>query len=80
MISLLPRSVKSDVSIRTIRGFSTSALEKLTGEKWFDVYADYWDGNPNYADLFTTSACNGTGTFEGAAEVTRKEGCVKGAQ
>eukprot|EP00904_Undaria_pinnatifida_P009158 jgi/Undpi1/5372/HiC_scaffold_2.g00653.m1 len=72
-------SEKTD-SIRTIRGFSTSAQGKLTGEKWFDIYAEYWDGNQDYADLFTTSACNGTDAFEGASMVTRSEACVKGAQ
>lgn len=70
--------MKTD-SIRTIRGFSTAAQEKLTGEKWFDVYEDYW-ANPDYADLFTSAACNGTGNFEGAVVETRAEACVKGAQ
>lgn len=65
--------------LRTIRGFSTSAQEKLASEKWFKVYAAYW-GAEDYADQFTSSACQGTGDFEGAANVTRKEGCVKGAQ
>ncbi|CAN0457783.1 unnamed protein product, partial [Laminaria digitata] len=72
-------SEKTD-ELRSIRGFSTSAQEKLTGEKWFDVYTEYWGDNPDYADLFTSSACNGTDAFDGAAMVTRSEGCVKGAQ
>lgn len=71
-------SEKTD-STRTIRGFSTSAQEKLSSEPWFEVYETYW-GDPAYADLFTSSACNGTTTFEGVEAVVRAEGCVKGAQ
>lgn len=71
-------SVKTD-SNRTIRGFSTSAEEKLTGEPWFDVYESYW-GSPTYADDFTSAACNGEGAFEDVEAVVRAEGCVKGAQ
>lgn len=74
----IARSEKTD-SIRTIRGFSTSALEKLSGEKWFDIYQGYWR-EPDYADLFTTAACNGTDAFDGVDTVVRAEGCVKGAQ
>lgn len=66
-------------SIRTIRDFSLEAQPKLTGEKWFDVYEGYW-ATPDYADAFTTAACNGTGAFEGASLSTRAEGCLKGAQ
>lgn len=72
------KSVKTD-SNRTIRGFSTSAEEKLTGEPWFDVYESYW-GSPTYADDFTSAACNGEGAFEDVEAVVRAEGCVKGAQ
>lgn len=71
-------SVKLD-EIRTIRGFSVDAQGKLSGEKWFDIYEDYW-GAPDYADQFTAAACNGTGDFANAALETRAEGCLKGAQ
>ncbi|CBN78873.1 probable high CO2 inducible periplasmic protein [Ectocarpus siliculosus] len=71
-------SEKTD-SIRTIQGFSTGAQEKLSGEKWFDVYEAYW-GSTDYADQFTSGACNGTEQFDDASVETRAEGCVKGAQ
>lgn len=73
-------SVKSDDSIRTLRGFSLTAEEKLSGEFWFGVYEDYWGVGPDYADQFTVAACNGTNTFEGESVATRAEGCIKGAQ
>ncbi|CAN0397378.1 unnamed protein product, partial [Ectocarpus fasciculatus] len=71
-------SEKTD-EIRTVQGFSTGAQEKLTGEATFDIWEGYW-GNPDYADQFTSAACQGTGTFEGAEFVTRSECCLKGAQ
>eukprot|EP00752_Nemacystus_decipiens_P007947 g7100.t1 len=71
-------SLKTD-EIRTVRGFSLDAQEKLSGEPWFDVYEAYW-GEPDYADVFTTAACNGTGLWSGASFEMRAEGCIKGAQ
>ena len=65
--------------IRTVRGFSLDALEKLSGEKWFDVYKTFW-GSPDYADVFTAGACNGTGDWADASFEMRAEGCIKGAQ
>lgn len=67
------------LEMRTIRGFSTSAEEKLTGEKWYDIYMAYWD-DPAYADTFTKNACQGAGDFDGVANVTKAECCLKGAQ
>ena len=75
---ILPRSEKTD-SIRTVQAFSTEADGKLTGEKYFDIWADYW-GAPDYADAFTSAACQGTGAFADASMSTRSEGCLKGAQ
>lgn len=71
-------SEKSD-SIRTVQGFSTEAAGKLTGEKYFDIWANYW-GAEDYADQFTGSACQGTGDFSTASALTRSEACLKGAQ
>lgn len=65
-------------SIRTLRGFSLDAQEKLAGEKWFDIYEDYW-ATPDYADVFTSAACTGVGAFEGATEQARAFGCLRGA-
>ena len=73
-----PVSLQTD-STRTIQSFSTGAEEKLSGEVYFEVWADYW-GAPDYADVFTSSACHGTGAFAGASLITRSEGCLKGAQ
>ncbi|CAM9800300.1 unnamed protein product [Ectocarpus sp. 13 AM-2016] len=71
-------SEKTD-EIRTVQGFSTGAQEKLSGEATFDVWEAYW-GSPDYADQFTSAACLGTGDFAGASNLTRSEGCLKGAQ
>eukprot|EP00752_Nemacystus_decipiens_P008971 g8009.t1 len=65
--------------IRTIQKFSTEAGDKLAGETYYDIWSAYW-GAPDYADVFTSSACNGTGDFAGASLLTRSEGCLKGAQ
>lgn len=72
------RSDKSD-SLRTVQGFSTEAGVKLTGEEWYDMWVAYW-GSDDYADVFTSSACEGTGDFSGTSVETRSEGCLKGAQ
>lgn len=66
--------------IRTLQGFSTTAQEKLTGEKWFDIYQAYWGDNPAYADTFTGGACQGTGMFTDTSDITRSECCLKGSQ
>lgn len=71
-------SLKTD-EIRTVRGFSLDAQEKLSGEKWYDIYEAFW-GEPDYADIFTASACNGTGEWADASVEMRAEGCIKGAQ
>lgn len=72
--------MKSDDSIRTIRGFSLTAEEKLSGEPWFNVYENYWGVGPDYADQFTMNACDGTGDYADASFSTRSEACLKGAQ
>lgn len=72
------RSLYGD-SFRTIQAFSTEAEEKLSGEKWFDVYQHYW-GAPDYADQFTSAACTGTGSYATVEPVVRAEACTKGAQ
>ena len=64
---------------RTIQKFSTEAGDKLTGETYFDIWSEYW-GTPDYADVFTSGACQGTGDFADASLLTRSEGCLKGAQ
>eukprot|EP00752_Nemacystus_decipiens_P007957 g7110.t1 len=70
-------SLKTD-EVRTIRDFSLDAQAVMTGEEWFDVYEDYWAA-PDYADLFTTSACRGAADFSGASVLTRGESCRGGA-
>lgn len=79
--SLPSSSVKQGSGdIRTLQGFSTSAQEKLTGEKWYDIYKAYWDDDAAYADTFTGGACQGTGDFADASDLTRMECCLKGVQ
>ena len=77
-------SVKSDGSVRTIQGFSTEN-GKLVGEKWFDIFAAYWNGDLKYADTFTSSACQGRGDFAlstspAITSISQGQGCMKGAQ
>jgi hypothetical protein len=74
-------SIKTDGTVRTIKGFSST---KLTGEKWYDIYVAYYGGEKEYADKFTTSACKGTDNFATKTspvigEISRIEGCKKGA-
>lgn len=64
---------------RTVQGFSTGALADLTGEKYYDIWVAYWE-NADYADVFTSSACQGTGDFADESVETRAESCLKGAQ
>lgn len=64
---------------RTLQDFSLSAQGNLESEKWYVVYKDFWD-SPTYADDFTFAACEGTGDFNGATNLTRSECCLKGAQ
>ncbi|KAA8499377.1 hypothetical protein FVE85_6962 [Porphyridium purpureum] len=72
-------SVKADGSIRTIRGLSTSAGTKMTGQPTFDTYEAYW-GSPNYGDNFVIQALDGTGMFAAASNIFRAECATKGAQ
>ena len=73
------RSIKSG-GIRTIQGFSTEAEEKLAAEEYFQIYRAFWGDDPAYADTFTSAACQGTGAFASASNLTRSEACLKGAQ
>ena len=78
-ISTHPLGSEKTDEIRTIQKFSTEAQEKLTGEPFFDIWAAYWE-TPDYADVFTTSACQGTGDFADTSFPMRSESCLKGAQ
>jgi hypothetical protein len=80
-------SLKSDGSIRTIQGFSDNS-GKLVGEKWFDIFTSYWNGDLKYADTFTSNACLKRGDFASSASgvspvitsTSQGQGCMKGAQ
>ena len=72
-------SEKDDGAIQTIQSFSTDAGGRLAGETYFEIWVDYW-GAADYADVFTSSACQGTGTFTGESFFTRSECCLMGAQ
>jgi hypothetical protein len=75
-------SKKNDGTNRTIQGFSDNN-GKLVGEKWYDIYTGYWDGDLKYADTFTTNACLGQVDFASrdSPEITfisQELGCKKG--
>ena len=77
---MTPRCSEKDGGvIRTIQGFSTEADGKLDDEPFFEIWKAYW-GAPDYADAFTTSACQGTGDFADKTIAMRSESCLKGAQ
>jgi len=50
-------SVKGSGEIRTLKGFATSGAAKMSEERWWPVYRDYW-GDDNYADKFVMDAYN----------------------
>ena len=53
-------SMKSDGSLRSLSGFSTSAGSKLENEGFFELYRKYY-GFASYADEFVVAAFGGTG-------------------
>merc|ERR1719398_409537 len=57
-------SVKGSGSIRTLQGFATSGAAKMSTEKWWNVYKNYWNDN-NYADTYAMAALDGTGVMAG---------------
>mmetsp|Transcript_21553 Transcript_21553/g.32074 ORF Transcript_21553/g.32074 Transcript_21553/m.32074 type:complete len:440 (+) Transcript_21553:115-1434(+) len=79
-------SIKSDMSIRTLQGFSTGAGAKMQSNEFFILYAGWW-GNyfgqnsavNDYADRFITDGCMATGQFDGAPDAARAELCKKGS-
>ena len=70
--SLGKNSIKSDGSLRSISGFSTSAGTKLKNEGFFELYRDYY-GFPMYAHEFVVSALGGTGDFRNKPSSFRSE-------
>merc|ERR1719160_2015507 len=48
-------SVKGSGSIRTLQGFATSGAAKMSTEKWWNVYKNYWDDD-NYDNEASTVA------------------------
>jgi hypothetical protein len=75
--------LKSDgTTIRTLQGFASIT----PGEKWHDIYTAYNGGVATYADVFTTSACKGTGDFASRSSgptittISQGQGCMKGSQ
>merc|ERR1719160_606210 len=73
-------SVKGSGSIRTLAGFATSGAAKMSSEKWWNVYKNYW-GDANYADTFALAALDGTGVHSDGnawSDTTRGELVKKG--
>lgn len=67
-------SIKGSGAIRTLKGFATSGAAKMTSEKWWPVFSNYW-GDENYADTFVRSAL----TDGSMSTVMRGELAMKGA-
>merc|ERR1719261_1929511 len=70
-------SVKGSGAIRTLQGFATSGAAKMSTEKWWNVYKNYW-GDDNYADTYAMAALDGTGVMDGKSDVLRGELVKKG--
>merc|ERR1719482_1081797 len=70
-------SIKGSGSIRTLQGFATSGAAKMSTEKWWNVYSNYW-GDDNYADTYALAALDGTGVMAGKSDVMRGELVKKG--
>merc|ERR1719321_681725 len=70
-------SVKGSGAIRTLQGFATSGAAKMSSEKWWNVYKNYW-GDDNYADTYAMAALDGTGAMDGKSDVLRGELVKKG--
>merc|ERR1719331_3275562 len=70
-------SVKGSGSIRTLQGFATSGAAKMSSEKWWNVYKNFW-GDDNYADTYAMAALDGTGVMAGKSDVLRGEIVKKG--
>merc|ERR1719159_1248574 len=70
-------SIKGNGAIRTLQGFATSGAAKMSSEKWWNVYKNYWDDD-NYADTYAMAALDGTGVMAGKSDVMRGELVKKG--
>merc|ERR1719316_1044360 len=70
-------SVKGSGAIRTLQGFATSGAAKMSTEKWWVIYKNYW-GDDNYADTYAMAALDGTGVMAGKSDVLRGELVKKG--
>lgn len=64
---------------RTLKGFSTSAAEKMKNEGYFQLFQRYWN-DPKYADSFVSQALDNTGPFKGKPDIFRAECANKGSQ
>merc|ERR1719236_205195 len=60
-------SLKSGGVIRTLQGFATSGAAKMSTEKWWNVYKNYWNDD-NYADTYAMAALQGIGAMAGKSE------------
>merc|ERR1719265_2651041 len=63
---------------RTLAGFSTAALTKMSDQEFYIPYHSYYN-NDAYAHTFVMSALEGTGAFAGQADIARIEGAKKGS-
>merc|ERR1711937_111721 len=74
-------SVKGSGSVRTLKGFATSGAAKMSAEKWWNVYKNYW-GDDNYADTYAQAALTGVDNainkMAGKSDKMRGENVKKG--
>ena len=73
-------SIKGSGAVRTLYGFATcgsTCAVKLGAEKWYNVYANYWD-DAKYADTYVRGALEGTGMYASASNNMRAEIAKKG--
>lgn len=72
-------SMKSDGSMRTIRGFSTSSGQKLKNEGYYELYRSFY-GSSSYADQFVMAALGGTGELRDLSKIFRTEAARMGTK
>lgn len=71
-------SVKGSGSIRTVKGFATSGEAKMSAEKWWVIYKNYWN-DPNYSDTFVREAAENSIAGLDMSDTMRGELFKKGA-
>jgi len=69
-------SIKGSGAIRTLQGFATSGASKMSAEKWWNIYKNYW-GDDDYSDTFVLKAFDG-GAWASKSDLMREQLIKKG--